>query len=208
MKKNGEYVGVDEKYIPEDERYVSDSNNKTEKTVMKIGLGMAIVWVVMGILIFGTVIFIMFKGFGIFNNIFNMANNQISNTANTINDKQSQIDNQISNIDNRIANAENEMNNQIEQQQLQSKINQHNRTLQNLYTGTKNGFQIKNALNKVISINQTSDKKIIVVYNETNTQDSSEIGTLSKEFDDFTDYLVTYDYDSEGYISTMNISNI
>ena len=34
MKKNGQYVGVDEKYIPEEEKYVTeDKNNK------KIGIG-------------------------------------------------------------------------------------------------------------------------------------------------------------------------
>ncbi len=40
MKKNNQYVGVDEKYIPDDEKYIDDKNNeKTKKIIKGIGIG-------------------------------------------------------------------------------------------------------------------------------------------------------------------------
>lgn len=42
MKKNGEFVGVDEKFIPEDEKYVDESlvgdKEKTKKVAKRIGI--------------------------------------------------------------------------------------------------------------------------------------------------------------------------
>ena len=38
MKKNGEYVGVDEKYIPEEEKYVDNETNKEIKDSINDGL--------------------------------------------------------------------------------------------------------------------------------------------------------------------------
>ena len=38
MKKNGQYVGVDEKYIPEDEKYVDNETNKEIKDAVNDGL--------------------------------------------------------------------------------------------------------------------------------------------------------------------------
>ena len=39
MKKNGEYVGVDEKYIPEEEKYVDNSTNSEIKDAVNQGVG-------------------------------------------------------------------------------------------------------------------------------------------------------------------------
>ena len=38
MKKNGQYVGVDEKYIPEDEKYVDNSTNEELKNLINDGV--------------------------------------------------------------------------------------------------------------------------------------------------------------------------
>ena len=92
--------------------------------------------------------------------------------------------------------------------QNKSKIDSHNRTLADLYTGNQSGFNVKSALNKVIEINQRNDVKITVNYNEIETQDASQIGSLSSNFEDSKNYLIVYDYNSDGYIITMNISNI
>lgn len=63
MKKNGQYVGVDEKYIPEDETYVDDTinselknyigNKENRQKIKKIGKN-----VLIGYIIFGSIIFI------------------------------------------------------------------------------------------------------------------------------------------------------
>ena len=41
MKKNGQYVGVDEKYIPEDEKYVDNSTNSEIKDTVNRGINAA-----------------------------------------------------------------------------------------------------------------------------------------------------------------------
>ena len=38
MKKNGQYVGVDEKYIPEEEKYVDNSVNSEIKDLVNDGI--------------------------------------------------------------------------------------------------------------------------------------------------------------------------
>lgn len=59
MKKNSEYIGVDEKFVPEDEKYVNDSilGNREEtksklKKVLKIGLGAWLIWALVAIAFF------------------------------------------------------------------------------------------------------------------------------------------------------------
>lgn len=204
-KKNGEYVGVDEKYIPEDEKYVDESllGNKEEskRKIKKIAKGVGIGYIVYVclIVIISLVVFItVFKFMG---SIFKQTQSQV--------DKQYiDIEQQIEETKDKYENMQNQINNQIQEWETNSKINTHNNTLQNLYTGSQKGINIKNALKKVIEINQQDDVKITVVYNGTSTQDASQIGNISNSFEDFNDYLITYDYNSDGYIVTMNISNV
>ncbi len=66
MKKNGEYVGVDEKFIPEGEKYVDDSvvgdKEKTKKFAIGIAKGYIIFFILFAILAFGMPIFIFIQG--------------------------------------------------------------------------------------------------------------------------------------------------
>lgn len=65
MKKNGEYVGVDEKFIPEDEKYVDESllgnKEETKKTIKKVAKGFGI-----GYLVFIVIFLVIFIGMFIF----------------------------------------------------------------------------------------------------------------------------------------------
>ena len=68
MKKNSEYVGVDEKFIPEDEKYVKDSvlGNREEsknkiKKGLKIGLGVYAIWVLLAIVFLVVVVVLIFN---------------------------------------------------------------------------------------------------------------------------------------------------
>ena len=68
MKKNSEYVGVDEKFIPENEKYVNDSilgskeeSKKKMKKALKIGLGVWAIWVFVGIAFFIIVVMLIFN---------------------------------------------------------------------------------------------------------------------------------------------------
>ena len=103
MKKNGEYVGVDEKFIPENEKYVDESllGNKEEsarkikKTAKTIGIG----YICFFFLIFAFMIGMMIFGFTSFNksrnemssifsrgNMFTFNHLQGTNYGNTISD--------------------------------------------------------------------------------------------------------------------------
>lgn len=214
-KKNGEYVGVDDKYIPEDEKYVSDSVVGKEKTEKKLATGYIICLAVFFVLFFGIIMFVMFKIIGTSNKMIGNAENmiyqsqvEIEQQKNEINEKQKETEQMIKDAEERQNAAENEVKDLMIDNQNKSKIDSHNRTLADLYTGSQSGFNVKSALNKVIEINQRDDVKITVNYNETGTQDASQIVSLSSNFEDTKNYLIVYDYNSDGYIITMNISNI
>jgi hypothetical protein len=66
MKKNAEYVGVDEQFIPEEEKYVDESllgnkeesNRKIKKAAKSFAIGYAIFFVVMFTMAIGMTILI------------------------------------------------------------------------------------------------------------------------------------------------------
>ena len=61
MKKNTDYIGVEDKYIPEEEKYVDDSvlgdKEKTRKTIKKFGIGYLCFFLMFFALIIGFIIF-------------------------------------------------------------------------------------------------------------------------------------------------------
>lgn len=86
MKKNAEYVGVDEKYIPEEERYVEGNSKKDAKILKGVGIGY---------LIFITFIFIaVIAAFVvIIMNFVDINNNRKENSNNVqVNDNSEMID--------------------------------------------------------------------------------------------------------------------
>lgn len=93
-----------------------------------------------------------------------------------------------------------------EEIEAKNKKNSHNGTFESLYTGVLMGGHVKSALNNVISINQKGEKKIDVVYAGETTNDISKIAKVSSKLNDFKDYLVSYEYDEDGYICKMKIS--
>lgn len=66
MKKNAEYVGVDEQFIPEDEKYVDESllgnkeesQRKIKKTAKTIAIGYIIIAVIMFAVAIGIIVFV------------------------------------------------------------------------------------------------------------------------------------------------------
>ncbi len=100
MKKNSEYVGVDEKFIPEDEKYVKDSvlGNREEsknkiKKGLKIGLGVYAIWVLLAIVFLVVVVVLIFNHarktneqiFGLFGNVVEQVNGETQSTENSEN---------------------------------------------------------------------------------------------------------------------------
>ncbi len=86
MKKNGEYIGVDDEFIPEDEKYVDESiigdrkasNEKIKKVAKRIGIGYIIFFIIIFAIVMGIIIFTLF-------NFINMSNNREKLSTITLN---------------------------------------------------------------------------------------------------------------------------
>lgn len=78
----------------------------------------------------------------------------------------------------------------------------------NLYSGTALGLNAKSALEIIIEINQTENNQIIVKYNGEETSDIAELRNIKNKIDITNLYDVSYDYDSEGNITTAIITEL
>ncbi len=213
MKKNEQYVGVDEKYVPEDEKYVDNNlNNEIKKDMhdiyqgakgyvsdkdnqekmknvgrkgLKIAKGIGI-----GYLVFvGIVIVMVIAGFILgFSQFF-----KINKQGDEIRDKATNIINQgINNIDDEY----NKMN-----------VDDFNFDIET-YSGTQYGSTVLRLLDNVITkIKKNTNHPITVIYGTTTTSKADEITTLKKQFDKSIQYEVSVDYDSNGYINKVTISD-
>lgn len=210
MKKNGQYVGVDEKYIPDDEKYVdnklnneikddiyniytgakeyiSDKDNQEKaknigkkglKIAKKVGIGYLSFY---GFIFLMTIVFIIVTFVIVFSQIFkfNKQNDKINDNFSSIIDEASD----------RVT------------------VDYFNFQLES-YSGTKSGTLVISLLDKVITvIKKNSNHIITVIYNDTITSNPDDITSLKKQFDSGTKYEVSMDYDSNGYINKINISN-
>ena len=213
MEKNGQYVGVDDKYVPEDEKYVNNNLNNEIKNDMhnmyqgakeyvsdkenqekmknagrkglKIAKGIGIGYLVfagIGIIMVIAVFILVFSQFF-----------RINKEGDAIRDRADDIINRsIDTIDNGYnqMNADN-FNDDIED-----------------YSGTQYGSSVTDLLDTVVTtIKKNTDHSITVIYGTVNTSKAEEITTLKKQFDDASQYEVSLDYDSNGYINKVTITN-
>ena len=213
MNKNGQYVGVDEKYIPEDEKYVDNNlNNELKKDVhnmyqgakeyvsdkdnqekmknagkksLKIAKGLGI-----GYLVFAGIVIVMVITVFIF--VFSQFF-KISRQSDEIKNKATDIINQgINNID--------EGHSKIE-------VDEFNFDLE-AYSGTQYGSSVSKLLDNVITkIKKYAGHSITVTFGTTTTSKTDEIITIKKQFDKTLQYEVSLDYDSNGYINKVTIEN-
>lgn len=179
MKKNSEFVGVDDKFIPEDEKYVDESilGNKQEarKTIKKIGIGYLCYVAIIFVLVITMIIFI----FSTFFKIFDKASKQIG-TA------QSQMETNKDTVEAKVFNNNFEM-----------------------YSGTVNKNFVTILLDKVIVNNKNQkDHIILVTYNAITTIDTDEITEMKKSFEDGRQYEVSLDYSDSGFVNKVTIRNI
>ncbi len=212
MKKNEQYIGVDEKYVPEDEKYVDNNlNNEIKKDMhdiyqgakgyvsdkdnqekmknvgrkgLKIAKGIGI-----GYLVFAGIVIVMVIAVFIlvFSQFF-----KINKQGDEIRDKATNIINQgINNIDD----GYNKMN-----------VDDFNFDIET-YSGTQYGSTVLRLLDNVITkIKKNTNHPITVIYGTT-TSKADEITTLKKQFDRSIQYEVSLDYDSNGYINKVTITN-
>lgn len=213
MKKNDQYVGVDEKYVPEDEKYVdnnlnseikndvhniykgakeyvSDKDNQEKmKNVGRKGLkivkGFGIGYLVFIGFIIVMIIFIFIIAFSQFF--------KISKQSDEIRDK-------ATNIIDRGINTIGEDNNKMDVDGFNFDIE--------TYSGTQYGSTVLRLLDNIVtSIKKNADHPITVSYGSTTTSKTDEITTLKKQFNKAVQYEVSMDYDSNGYINKVTISN-
>lgn len=212
MKKNGEFVGVDEKFIPENEKYVEDAiigndeirsgYNKVKsyvtneenqekfkeagKKALKIGKGIGIGYLCFLGVIFVLVIGIIIFSFTTFNNI-----------------RKTQNDMMIS-----IQQKQDEITSPVQQQQTEVEKQAFNNKFE-LYSGTSSKIFVTTLLDNVVTNNKkNSDKVITVVYNETTTTDANEIVELKSSFEQGKNYEVMLDYDTNGLVNKVTIKGI
>ena len=208
MKKNEQYVGIDEKYVPEDEKYVdnnlndeikkdmhdiykgakgyvSDKNNQEKmKNVGKKGLKIA-KGIGIGYLVFVGIIVVMIIAVFcfIFSSFFKM------------NRQSDEIINKATNIINQgidsIGSDSDDFNFDIE-----------------TYSGTHYGSTVLELLDDVIKkIKKNANHPITVIYGTTTTSKTDEIATLKKQFNSTMQYEISLDYDLDGYINKVTITN-
>lgn len=213
MKKNGQYVGVDEKYIPEEEKYVDNSVNSEIKDLVNDGIkstknyvsdkdnqekikntgrkGLKILkGIGIGYLIFiGLIILMVIVTFVIvFSNFFKM-------------DRQSdKLFNEVTNIIDKVDDSNNSGHSSYD-------ISSFNNDLE-IYQGTKYGSSVLKLLDNVVTkIKKNSTHPITVVYDNQTISNTNDIVSLKKEFDTTAKYEISFDYDSEGFINSITIVN-
>ena len=226
MKKNSEYVGVDEKFVPENERYVKDSilgsreetKNKLKKG-LKIGLGAYAIWVLLGIVFFIVVVVLIFNHSKKMNQqIFDMFGSATEQMGDMYNSATEQMNNQTQNKEdtadkmNEMQDVMNSMGSMMDDfmNNQSSSINKtsFNATLE-MYSGTEYGSSVGNLLDKVVTSNKTNKDHIITVtYKETTTTSEDEIVNIKHSLDKFTEYEVSLDYDANGYINKVTVNDI
>lgn len=219
MKKNGQYVGVDEKYIPDEEKYVDNETNKEIKDAVNDGLNSVkdyltdkdnqekikkagkkgfkfLKGVGIGYLVFIGIIIAF--AIGIFVLVFvNMAkmNDRADDAANQSN---SLIDKVKDEMDNQINSGE------ITDQFSKAEINAFNASFE-LYSGSQTGLIVDTLLNKIVINNKKEEHIITVIYNDITTAIPDDITTLKENFEDFEEYEVSLDYDTNGFVNKVTI---
>ena len=229
MKKNGEYVGVDEKYIPEEEKYVDNEINGEIKDTINDGMRSVKNYVTdkdnqekiknagkkglkflkgvgIGYLVFiGIVLTLVISVFVIvFVNMgkMNSRQDEVFDKAGSI------IDKVIDEADKNINNSNNS-NNSSSEQTTQKHNNVETKMFNapfELFSGSQNGFFLENLLEKVITNNKTEVEHIItVVYNGIMTATPDEITSMKQNFEDSKEYEVSLDYDANGFVNKITI---
>lgn len=219
MKKNGQYVGVDEKYIPDEEKYVDNETNKEIKDAVNDGLnsvknyltdeenqkkikktGVRVFKIAKGGLILNLILYVLGIAFTIGILVFIIINIAKMNdkTDDTTNQSNSLIDKVTDEMENQINSDE------ITDQFSKAEINAFNAFFE-LYSGSQTGLFIETLLNKIVTNNKKEEHIITVVYNDITTAIPDDITTLKENFEDFEEYEVSLDYDTNGFVNKVTI---
>jgi len=73
----------------------------------------------------------------------------------------------------------------------------------NIFKGTQTKFFITSMLDTVYASNQTNERKIAVVFNKKTISNNNEIANIKKSLKDNKNYVVSFEYDTDGYINKI-----
>lgn len=181
--KNAQYIGVEDEFVPEDEKYVDESllGNK-EETRKKVGKAAK----VMGIGYFANTIIFLVVFIAIFVFAFMFMGGLFKEMKNQSSSFNSDFDATIDEAEKNTFNMKFEM-----------------------YEGTESGSGVRNIFDQVVTNNKkNSDKIIRVIYNENDTTNPNDIIELKKLLDNSKKYEVILDYDLNGYVNQVTIQDI
>lgn len=187
MKKNVNYIGVDEKYIPEDEKYVDDSllgdkNERAQKIKKYVNISFGMHFFISIVLI---IVFIVVGYF-----IFTFFSKTINEMNNNFNSSSSQM--------------EDDYNKRVQELDV-FKFNMNIKNIQ----GTKNKNTISQYLDEIVRSNKTNSEHIIMLtYNDKTTSNEDEIVDIKHTLVENVNYEVSVDYDNDGYICSIIIKDI
>ena len=215
MKKNGEYVGVDDKYIPEDEKYVDDSllgdkqisPENIKKVAKKVGTGYLIFLGLFIAIPLGLIIFFGIKFNNTFNKSKNMFNEVLDKTTSQFEKSQSTITKTEEDLQEKV----NKQKEQVDKQKEQAnkiEADSFNKNFES-FSGTTYKLFLTTLLDNVATNNKkNSDKLITVVYNTTTTSNPDEIINLKQSFEEGKKYESILDYDSNGLVNKVTIKDL
>lgn len=208
MKKNGQYVGVDEKFVPEEEKYVdntlneeikstinegvksvkdyvSDEENKKKikKGVKGIGIGYLILKIIPIIIAICLVICFLVSFIKMSSTMFS-----VTDTAGNF----------FKEVFEKFPDVKSEVSSQ--------KASNYNRDLE-IYQGTQKGMQVISLLDEVVTkIKKDSEHSLTLVMDGVSYINASDIILLKQKVDDWSDYEIEFDYDPKGYINKVTIT--
>lgn len=207
MKKSGEFAGVDEKYIPEGEKNINESVSGSKEKMSNTTKAIIIGGICFGAIVLAIIIFIVSIPVRIFNTSSKFINNALDISNNIVEHLDEEIDKNIDNMnkDNGIIN---DAKNQILSEANKQNVKTFNRSFE-LYGGTKQKSTIATLLDKVVNNNKTEKEHIIKVkYNETVSNKPEDIVKIKHSLETGKMYEVLLDYDENGYVNQVNISDI
>ena len=159
----------------------SESDDRRKKIIIGVAIGI------------GVLLLIWLGYFLLFGKVFSSALNFIGNVS----------DKDTNSINKFVENGFNIGNEIVQNAEKEEK----NYKYEHIYSGIKDITILKNAINEVIANNMKSEDKIAVKYNETSAVTSEELASLVATLNN-KQYLITYNYDENGFINEMNISDV
>lgn len=210
MKKNEEFAGIDEKYIPEDEKNINESVSGSKEKMSNTTKAIIIGGICFGAIVLAIIIFIVSIPFRIFNTSSKFINNALDISNNIVEHLDEEIDKNIDNMNKSddIINDTNDTKNQILNEANKQKAESFNFDFE-IYNGTQSKFFIESLLDKVVTNNKTEKEHIIKVkYNETVSNKPEDIVKIKHSLETGKMYEVLLDYDENGYVNQVTISDI